>query len=77
MSLRTTIPSLWRKSQPIVSAITKGEQQLPPSKTELIGTTSQGSNEGATTMAITRQPKVCLMPFQIQLTRLLEKEIEK
>ena len=38
-SLRTTIPSLWRKSQPTVSAVTKGEQQLPPLKTELIGTT--------------------------------------
>ena len=38
-SLRTTIPSLWRKSQPTVSAVTKGEQQLPPLKTEQIGTT--------------------------------------
>ena len=28
-------------------------------------------------MAITRQSKVCLIPFQVQLTRLSEKQIEK
>ena len=76
-SLRTTIPSLWRKSKPTVSAVTKGEQQLPPLKTKLIGTTPRGSNKDAATTAITRQSKVCLIPFQVQLTRLSEKQIEK
>ena len=76
-SLHTTIPSLWRKSQPTVSAVTKGEQQLPPLKTKLIGTTPRDSNEDAATTAITRQSKVCLIPFQVQLTRLSEKQIEK
>ena len=77
MLLRTTNPSSWRKSQPIVSAVTKGEQHLPPSKTDLISTTPQGSNEDTATTARKRQSKVRLIPFQVQLTRLSEKQLGK
>ena len=75
--LRTTISSSWKKHQPIVSVITKGEPQLPPVKTDLISTTSQDSTEGTATTTRKRQSKVRLIPFQVQLTRLREKELEK
>ena len=69
--------SSWKKRQPIVSVTTEGEPQLPPLKTNLIVTTSQDSAEGTATMAHKRRSKVCLIPSQVQLTRLTEKELEK
>ena len=75
--LHTTISSSWKKCQPIVSVITEGEPQLPPVKTDLISTTSQDSTEGIATTTHKRQSKVRLIPFQVQLTRLSEKELEK
>ena len=77
MLLHTTISSSWKKRQPIVSVITEGEPQLPPVKTDLISTTSQDSTEGTATTTRKRQSKVHLIPFQVQLTRLSEKELEK
>ena len=75
--LHTTISSSCKKRQPIVSVITKGEPQLPPVKTDLTSTTSQDSTEGTATTTHKRQSKVRLIPFQVQLTRLSEKELEK
>ena len=80
MLLHTTISSSsssWKKHQPIVSVITEGEPQLPPVKTNLISTTSQDSTEGTATTTRKRQSKVHLIPFQVQLTRLSEKELKK
>ena len=77
MLLHTTISSSRKKRQPIDSVITEGEPQLPPVKTDLTSTTSQDSTEGTATTACKRQSKVCLIPFQVQLTRLSDKELEK
>ena len=77
MLLHTTISSSRNKRQPIDSVITEGEPQLPPTKTDLISTVLQDSTEDTATMTCKRQSKVRLIPFQVQLTRLSDKELEK
>ena len=57
--------------------ITKGEPELPPAKTDLISTVLQDSTEATVTRICKRQSKVHLIPFQVQLTRLSDKELEK
>ena len=76
-SLHTTITSSRNKCQPKDSVIIEGEPQLPPAKTDLISTVPQDSTEATATRICKRQSKVCLIPFQVQLTRLSDKELEK
>ena len=59
------------------SVITEGEPQPPPAKTNLTSTVPQDSSEATATRICKRQSKVHLMPFQVQLTRLSDKELEK
>ena len=77
MSPHTTITSSRNKHQPIDSVITEGEPQLPTAKTDLISTVLQDSTEATATRICKRQSKVRLIPFQVQLTRLSDKELEK
>ena len=76
-SLHTTITPSRNKRQPKVSVITEGEPQLPPAKTDLTSTVPQDSTEATATRICKRQSKVRLIPFQVQLTRLSDKEHEK
>ena len=75
--LHTTISSSRNKHQLRDSVIAEGEPQLPLTKTGLISTVLQDSTEDTATMTCKRQSKVCLIPFQVQLTRLTDKELEK
>ena len=76
-SPHTTISSPRNKHQPIDSVITEGEPELPPAKTDLISTVLQDSTEATATRICKRQSKVHLIPFQVQLTRLSDRELEK
>ena len=76
-SFRTTITSSRNKRQPKDSVIPEGESQLPPKKTDLTSTVPQDSTEATATRICKRQSKVHLIPFQVQLTRLSDKELEK
>ena len=60
------------------SVITEGKLQFPPTKVTLISTVSQDSSlEVTSTRICKKQPKVNILPFQVQLTRLSDKELEK
>ena len=76
-SFHTTVTSSRNKRQPKDSVIPEGEPQLPPAKTDLTSTVPQDSTEATATRICKRQSKVHLIPFQVQLTRLSDKELEK
>ena len=73
-SFHTSITLARNKHRTKDSVITKSESQLPPVKANLTSTVSRDST---TTMICKKQSKVHLMPFQVQLTRLSDKELEK
>ena len=79
-SLHTSITLARNKRRTKDSVITKGESQLPPVKANLTSTVSHNSSsssEATTMMICKKQSKVHLMPFQVQLTRLSDKELKK
>ena len=76
-SLHTSITLSRNKRRSKDSVITKGEPQPPPAKTKLTSTVPQYSSEVTATRICKKQSKVHLMPFQVQLTRLSDKELEK
>ena len=78
-SLHTSITLSRNKRQTKDSVITEGESQLPPAKVNLTSTVSRdsSSSEATATRICKKQSKEHLMPFQVQLTRLSDKELEK
>ena len=76
-SLHTSITLSRNRHLSKDSVITEGEPQPPPAKTNLTSTVPQDSSEATATRICKRQSKVHLMPFQVQLTRLSDKELEK
>ena len=79
-SFHTSITLARNKRQTKDSVITESESQLPPVKANLPSTVSRdssSSSEATTTMICKKQSKVHLMPFQVQLTRLSDKELKK
>ena len=76
-SLHTSITLSRNKRLSKDSVIIEGEPQPPPAKTNLTSTVPQDSSEATATRICKRQSKVHLMPFQVQLTRLSDKELEK
>ena len=78
-SLHTSISLPRNKRRTKDSVITEGETQLPPAKVNLTSTVSRdsSSSEATATRMCKKQSKVHLMPFQVQLTRLSDKELEK
>ena len=66
------------KHQTKVSVTTKGKLQFPPTKDTLQSTVSHDpSPEVAPERVCKKQPKVNILPFQVQLTRLSDKELQK
>ena len=79
-SLHTSITLSRNKRRTKDSVITESESQLPPVKANLTSTVSRdssSSSEATATRICKKQSKVHLMPFQVQLTRLSDKELEK
>ena len=75
----TTLARNKRRTKDIIN--TESETQLSPVKTNLPSTVSRdsssSSSKATTTRICKKQSKVHLMPFQVQLTRLSDKELEK
>ena len=76
-SLHTSITLSRNKRRSKDSVITEGEPQLPPAKINLTSTVPRDSSEATARRICKKQSKVHLMPFQVQLTRLSDKELEK
>ena len=74
----TSLTRSRNKHRTKVSVITEGKLQFPPTKDTLLSTVSQDpSSEVAPTRVCKKQPKVNILPFQVQLTRLSDKELQK
>ena len=76
-SLHTSLTLSRNKRLSKDNVIIEGEPQPPPAKTNLASTVPQDSSKATATRICKRQSKVHLMPFQVQLTRLSDKELEK